>query len=359
MNEKAFSGNLNGKEVRLFELANNNGVRTGIMNYGATLVYIKTPDKAGNTADIVLGYDDLDGYLSGQPFYGKVIGRYANRISNARFVINGKTFQLNANMAPHQLHGGDKGFHVQVWDVLNWDAKRNFLELRYLSKDGEEGFPGNLETRLTFELTEANALILTFQAVTDKTTQVNLTHHSFFNLKGAGSGTVKDHIVKINADYFTPSDKDSITTGEILRVKDSPMDFTRFKKTGLEIDAEYDQLKWARGYDHNYVLRKKQGELACAAEVYEPVSGRAMEVWTNQSGIQFYTGNWIDKKDGGKKGQNYIKHGALCLEPQAYPNTPNHPHFPQSLLQPGETYTHTIIYKFKTLLTDELAGYLR
>ena len=344
--KQAFGQTADGKTVDLFTLRNARGSEAQIMTYGGIVTSLKVADKSGKLGDVVLGYDNLDGYIKSTPYFGALIGRYGNRIANGKFALDGQTYTLPQNNGSNCLHGGLKAFDKVVWEVVRQRATDNeaSVELTYLSKDGEEGFPGNLKVTATYTLTEDNALRLDFSATTDKPTVVNLTHHSYFNL--AGKGDVLDHEVTINADKFTPVDASQIPTGELRPVRGTPFDFTTSRKVGERINADDAQLKFGNGYDHNWVVNKKPGELAFVARVYEPTSGRVMEVSSTEPGTQFYTGNFLDGTITGKGGWTYQFRDALCFEPQHFPDSPNHPEFPSTVLRPGQTFKNTISYKF-------------
>ena len=343
----AFGGEFNGKRVELFTLRNANGVVTQITNYGGRVVNLFVPDRDGNFEDIVLGYSDLNGYLnSNEVYYGTLIGRYGNRIAKGQFVLNDSLYKLATNNGPNHLHGGPGGFHNVVWDAVQQDERT--LLLSYLSVDGEEGYPGNLQVNVTYELTDDNELKIQYWATTDKPTHVNLTHHSFFNLKGAGEGDVNDHLMQINANYFTPVDEGLIPTGEIRPVEGTPFDFRKLTSIGERIDQDDQQLIYGLGYDHNWILVEATEGLTFAAKVVEPASGRTMEVYTNEPAIQFYGGNFLNGSDIGKYGKVYAYRGALCLETQHYPDSPNQPAFPSTVLNPGEEYYSVCVYKFGT-----------
>jgi len=342
-----FGGELNGKRVELFTLRNANGVVTQITNYGGRVVNLFVPDRDGNFEDIVLGYSDLNGYLnSNEVYYGTLIGRYGNRIAKGQFVLNDSLYKLATNNGPNHLHGGPGGFHNVVWDAVQQDERT--LLLSYLSVDGEEGYPGNLQVNVTYELTDDNELKIQYWATTDKPTHVNLTHHSFFNLKGAGEGDVNDHLLQINANYFTPVDEGLIPTGEIRPVEGTPFDFRELTLIGERINHNDQQLIYGLGYDHNWILVEATEGLTFAAKVVEPASGRTMEVYTNEPAIQFYGGNFLNGSDVGKYGKVYAYRGALCLETQHYPDSPNQPAFPSTVLNPGEEYYSVCVYKFGT-----------
>ena len=333
-----------GEIVYLYTLTNTNGIRARITNYGAILVSLEVPDRDGNLTDITLGFDTLDGYLGTHPHFGATVGRYANRIGAAKFVLNGVEYKLAANNGPNHLHGGIKGFDKVVWkhEEIASEGDKAFVKLSYISEDGEEGYPGNLACCVTYTLTKDNELKISYEAETDKTTVVNLTNHSYFNLAGRGTGDVLNHMLAINADKYTVVDEGLIPTGEIRDVKDSPMDFT----TPMSIGSRISQVPG--GYDHNYVLKSPGGSLALGASVYEPASGRAMEIHTTEPGIQFYTGNFLDGSITGKDGKAYKKHYGFCLETQHFPDSPNKPSFPSAVLNPGQKYTTATVFKFYT-----------
>jgi aldose 1-epimerase len=339
-----------GIPVELYTLRNARGMEATIMTYGGIVTSLKVPDKNGKFDDVVLGYDNLDGYLTTSPYFGALIGRYGNRIARGKFSLDGQTYTLAINNAPNSLHGGVKGFDKMVWKVEEAEVGEHGpkLALTYLSKDGEEGYPGNLKVKATYTLTEDNALQLKFKATTDKDTVCNLTHHSYFNL--AGGGDVLGHIVQINADTFTPVDSGLIPTGELMPVAGTPFDFRTPTAIGAHInETNNEQIKFAGGFDDNWVLNKKSaGELSLAARVSEPTSGITMEVWTTAPGVQFYTGNFLDGTITGKGGRVYQSRNAFCMEPQHFPDSPNHPAFPTTELKPGEIYKNAIIYKFAT-----------
>lgn len=339
-------GELDGEAVLLFSLVNDQGVEVRITNYGGIITSLNVPDRAGKIADIVLGHDSLEGYLNRSRYFGALIGRYANRIANGRFSLNGTTYSLAHNNGLNHLHGGMKGFDKVVWKAREVHAPDSVgLELSYLSEDGEEGYPGNLRLRVTYLLNEKNELRIDYFAQTDKETIVNLTNHSYFNL--AGSGTVLEHELMINAAAFTPICDGLIPTGEIRSVTGTPMDFTRPTSIGARLNDNYEQLKMAGGYDHNFVLSMNgASSLTQAARLYEPTSGRALEVFTTQPGMQFYSGNFLDGSIVGKGGTVYGKHTGCCLETQHFPDSPNHPSFPSTILQPGEEYQQTTLWKF-------------
>ncbi|HET9407384.1 MAG TPA: aldose epimerase family protein [Candidatus Sulfotelmatobacter sp.] len=335
-----------GKPVTLYTLTNSHGLEIRAMNYGGIILSIRVPDRKGQFADIALGHDTLQGYIPNPPYLGAIIGRYANRIANGTFTLDGKTYTLPKNNGPNTLHGGvSRTFDKVVWDSEPVKGK-NGVVFTYLSKDGEEGFPGNLKVKVTYTLTETDELVVDYEATSDKATPINLTQHSYFNLKGEGNGDILDHEVMINADRFTPVDRNLIPTGELRPVKGTPLDFTKSTKIGARIDDNYDQLTLAHGYDHNFVVNRKGEGLALAARVYEPTTGRELEVSTTQPGVQFYTGNFLDGSVTGKHGHAYQRRDAFCLETQHFPDSVNHPDFPTTILRPGETFHQTTVFKF-------------
>ena len=341
--KRSFGKTPDGQAVDLYVLTNKNSAEASITTYGGALVSLKIPDRNGKLADIVLGYDNVDGYVADKSYFGALVGRYGNRIGHSQFVLDGKTYTLAKNNGENSLHGGVKGFNKALWTAKTVSAKGGqSLELSYVSKDGEEGFPGNLNVTVIYTLTDGNALQIEYSATTDKKTVVNLTNHAYFNLAGQGSGDILGHLMVINADKFNPVDAGLIPTGELRDVAGTPFDFRKPTAIGARIDQADEQLKLGGGYDHNFVLRmpKDHGE-SLAARVVEPTSGRVMEVWTTEPGIQFYTGNFLDGKSIGKGGATYPKRSAFCLETQHFPDSPNQPKFPSVVLNPGERY-HTI-----------------
>lgn len=341
----SFGQTPDGRAVDLYTLTNTNGLRARITNYGAILVSLEVPDRDGNITDVTLGYDNLDGYLKETPYFGATVGRYANRIGGAKFVLNGVEYKLAANNGPNHLHGGIKGFDKVVWKVddLKPDGDNQVvLKMSYISEDGEEGYPGNLACGLTYTLTNDDELKINYQAETDKTTVLNLTNHTYFNLKGQGNGDILGHELMIDADAYTPVDEGLIPTGEIRPVKGSPLDFT----SPTAIGARIDQVPG--GYDHNFVLNSPGGSLALCARVYEPTTGRVMEVITTEPGVQLYTGNFLDGTITGKDGKVYKKNYAFCLETQHFPDSPNKPQFPSVVLNPGQRYETETVYRFST-----------
>jgi aldose 1-epimerase len=345
--EESFKSTYKGKPVGLFTLKNKNGVIVRITNYGAIIVSIHVPDRKGNFADIVQGYDTIGEYITGNgPYMGAVCGRCANRIALGKFEILGEKYSLAVNNGPNHLHGGITGFSKVVWDVT--DESPESVRLDYLSPDGEENYPGNVNVTVLYTLTDSNELRIDYRAVTDKPTVVNLAGHSYFNLAGEGSGSIYDQELKINAGFFTPIDNTSVPTGEILSVKGTPLDFTDFKKIGAEIDSDDEQILFGAGYDHNFVLDHQRNTPGLAATAIDPGSGRILEVYTTQPGLQLYTANWIDNEKG-KGGKRYGRRWAFCLETQHFADAVNKPHFPSTILNPGEEYRHTCIYKFTTM----------
>ncbi len=342
-------GQADGQAVTLYTLRNSRGAEARIMNYGGIVQSLRVPDRNGNFDDVVLGYDDLAGYVANNPYFGCLVGRYGNRIGGAKFTLDGKTYTLAANNGPNSLHGGLKGFDKVVWNAQPRVTKAGpALELKYVSQDGEEGFPGTLKVTAVYTLTEDNALQLDYTATTDKPTVCNLTHHSYFNLRGQGRGDILGHEVYLNADKTTPVDKELITTGEYASVAGTPFDFRKPTTIGARIDDPDTQLQYGPGYDHNWVINKPLGQLGLQARVYEPTTGRVMEVWSDEPGLQFYAGNFLDGTITGKGGAVYQRRNGFCMEPQHYPDSPNKPNFPSVVLRPGETFRNTIIYKFST-----------
>jgi len=349
-------GNLSsGESINLFFLKNKAGIEIGIINYGATVVSIRTPDKFGRFEDIVLGYDNLLSYQSDKNYFGSTIGRFANRIRNGEMSINNRVYSLNKNDGRHHLHGGKKGFHKSVWQLLsNSENEISNLTLGYLSEDGEEGYPGNLTVEVNFSLNNNNEFIIEYQAKTDKTTHINLTNHTYFNLNAHNSGTILNHKIQIYASYFIPVDSELIPIGEIFKVKGTPFDLTEPVEIGTRISSNNDQLKLACGYDH-YFIAKSDSDftlLNLIAKVTDPVSGRILEVNTTEPGLQFYTGNMLDSKLHGKGGHIYKVHDGFCLETQHYPDTPNQPHFLSTLLQSQVNFRSKTIYKFSAIKPD-------
>jgi aldose 1-epimerase len=340
--EKSF-GIYDSKPVTEYTLTNANSMQVSIINYGGIVTKIITPDKSGNMGDVILGYDSLSGFLQkGNPYFGALIGRFGNRIANAKFTLNGKEYTLAGNDHGNSLHGGNKGFDKGWWNIEKLPGDSS-LKLTYLSKDDEEGYPGNLNVQVIYTLGADNSLKIEYTATTDKATPVNLTNHCYFNLSAGKDSTILNHELMLNADKYTPVNDMLIPTGGVAEVKGSPMDFSYSKKIGKEID----QVKG--GYDHNWILNKNDNSPGKAAALYEPNSGRYMEVFTTEPGLQFYSGNFLDGTlTKTKNGQKYVKHAALCLEAQHFPDSPNEPAFPNTILKPGEIYNQTTVYKFST-----------
>ncbi len=341
--KESFGKMPDGKQVDLYTLTNANDIQARISTYGATLASLQLPDRQGNLADVALGFDTLEGYFSDHPYFGVTVGRYANRIGGAKFTLNGVEYELAANNGPNHLHGGIKGFDKVLWEaeqIQNPDEVG--VKLTYMSKDGEEGYPGNLACVVTYTLNNDNELKISYEAVTDKTTVVNLTNHTYWNLAGQGNGDILDHELMINADKFTPVNDELIPTGEIKSVKDTPMDFTEPTPIGSRIDQV------PGGYDHNYVLNRTGQGLSLCARVYEPTSGRVLEIHTVEPGVQFYSGNFLDGTIKGKSGKVYKKHYGFCLETQHFPDSPNQPEFPSVVLEPGQKYETVTVHRFYT-----------
>lgn len=340
-------GDVEGKPVELYTLKNSNGMEVGIMTYGGIIVSIKTPDQNGQIADVALGFNSLDDYLKGHPYFGALVGRYGNRIAKGKFTLDDQEYTLAINNDPNALHGGLKGFDKKIWEAKQIEQDgQPALELTCTSPDGEEGYPGNLTCKVIYSLSHDNELKIEYFAETDKATPINLTNHVYFNLAGEGSGDILDHVVMLKASKFTPVDETLIPTGEIRPVEGTPMDFTQPTRIGDRIDADDEQIKFGGGYDHNWALDNQSGELALGGRVTEPTSGRILEFYTTQPGVQFYCGNFLDGSLVGKSGKAYEKRHGFCLETQHYPDSPNQPNFPSSILKPGETYHHITVYKF-------------
>ncbi len=346
INRSDFNTVIDGKSTDLFYLHNKNGVELTVTNFGARVVEFWCPDKNGSYDDIVLGHDTIEKYINyqGERFLGSVIGRFANRLAFGKFTLDNVQYNLPLNNGSNCLHGGTKGFDMVVWDA--YQVSSNKLNFKYISKDGEQGFPGELRVRMCYELTENNEFVITYRTTTDKRTVVNLTHHSFFNLHGAGNGTINDHELMLNADRFTAVDSELIPTGEIVYVDNTPMDFQEPTPIGLYLNDGYTQLQFGKGYDHNWVLKTGKGnDPKLAATVYESKTGRFLEVYTTQPCIQFYGGNFFDGSTVGKGGKSYNYRTAFALETQHFPDSPNQPDFPSSILSPDEEYRHICIYK--------------
>lgn len=333
------------QEVQLYTMKNRNGMEVKITNYGGIITSIIVPDKHGKYDDVTLGFNDLQSYLDPHPYFGAIIGRYGNRIANGKFSLAGNDYELATNNDDNSLHGGEKGFDKHLWDTKVVD---NGILLSRVSPDMEEGFPGNLNVSVNYSLTDNNEIIMTYNATSDKPTICNLTNHAYFNLAGEGNGTIEDHELIINADSYNPVNKGLIPTG-IAPVDDTPFDFTVSKKIGEDIDNDHPQIKNGGGYDHNWVLKSTDGKSRLAAIVTEPRSGRKLEVFTSEPGVQFYTGNFLDGTIIGKRGAAYNQRSAFCLETQHFPDSPNQSMFPSTVLMPGETYSTETIYKFSVV----------
>ena len=335
------------EEIQLYTLANKNGVEIGIINYGGVIASLKVPDRSGKFDDVVLGYNDLEGWLRDTCHFGGIIGRYANRIALGEFTLHGKPYKLARNNGENHLHGGHKGFDRVVWTARDvWRRDSDALQLEYVSAAGEEGYPGALTTQVIYSLTDENELKIQYAATTDDDTVINFTNHSYFNLTGDTEKNVLAHEVMLNAAHFTPADSTLIPTGEIRDVAGTPFDFRRSIRIGARIDDADPQLKYGEGYDHNWVLNlNSERMLRLAARVREPITGRSLEVHTSEPGIQFYTGNQLDGSVRGKKGK-YSRRSGFCLETQHFPDSPNHPEFPSTVLKPGGRFESTTVFKF-------------
>jgi aldose 1-epimerase len=346
MTKQSYGKTASGEAVDLYILKNKAGMEAAITNYGGIVVSLTAPDRSGKLADVVLGFDKLDDYLTKNPYFGCIVGRYGNRIAKGRFTLNGTEYRLAVNNGENHLHGGLVGFDKKVWSArdlsTSTDAK---LELSYTSKDMEEGYPGNLSVTVTYTLNDDNDLQIDYAATTDKDTVVNLTNHTYFNL--AAQGDVLNHRIQINASNVTPVDKGLIPTGKLGAVKGTALDFTKMETVGARIESKEEQMVFGGGYDHNFVLDKTGAELTMASRVEEPTTGRALEVWTTEPAIQFYTGNFLDGTLSGK-GRTFAKRSGFCLETQHYPDSPNQPNFPTTVLKPGQRYQTTTVWKFRT-----------
>ncbi len=346
INKEPF-GSADGVEVYLFTLTNDNGMTVKITNYGGIITSVLVPDKNGKFGDVVLGFDNVNDYVKDNPYFGAIIGRYGNRIAKGEFILDGKTYSLAINNPPNHLHGGPKGFHKVIWEPEEVKTDSTVgVQLKYLSKDGEEGYPGNLSVTVNYTLTKNNEIKIDYSATTDQKTICNLTNHSYFNLKDGGVTNILDHELMINADNYTPIDSTLIPTGEIVNVEGTPFDFRKLHKIGDEINADNEQIKFGRGYDHNFVLNGEMGKMRLVAKAFEPTSGRVLQVYTDQPGIQFYSGNFLDGTLTGKNGIVYNYRNGFCLETQHFPDSPNESKFPSTVLSPNETYKTETIYKF-------------
>lgn len=345
--QKAFQQTQDGKQVDLYLLKNKNNVTAEFTSYGARLVSLTVPDKNGNRVDVILGHDSLSGYAKPtESYFGTTIGRYGNRIANAKFKLDGKEYTLDANNGPNSLHGGSKGFHTKVWDAEQKDSQT--IVFTYVSPDGDAGYPGKLTAKVTFKLTDDDALQIDYEATTDAKTVINLTNHAYFNLNGAGNGTINDHELMIDADNITPVNATLIPTGQLMKVEGTPFDFRKPTAIGSRIDTTNEQIRNGKGYDHNFVLNGTNGKLKSVATVKSNQSGITLEVLTDQPGLQFYGGNFLDGSEIGKGGKPYGFRSGFCLETQHFPDSPNQPSFPSTVLNPGDTYKTTTIYKFSS-----------
>lgn len=342
---EAFGKTGDGTPVEVFTLSNEAGLEIKAISFGAIITSIRVPDRSGALADVALGFDSLDGYLKEHPFFGAVVGRYGNRIGKASFTLDGRTYKLAANNGPNHLHGGVRGFDKYVWtaEVLKGATGVAFTRT---SPDGEEGYPGTVQARVGYVLSAANELSIEYRATTDKATPLNLTQHTYFNLAGHSAGSIVDHELTIAADRYTPVDSTLIPTGEVAPVAGTPLDFRQPTRIGARIDDPHQQIKFGLGYDHNWVINRQGDALQLAARVYEPKSGRTLEVQTTEPGVQFYTGNFLDGTLKGKGGAVYNRRNGLCLETQHYPDSPNQPGFPSTIVKPGQTYQSTTVWKF-------------
>jgi len=352
LDTSAYSAKVQGKETKLFQLTNKNGAKLYVTNYGARIVSLIVPNRDHILTDVVLGYDSLKSFQKkGEPFFGAIIGRYGNRIAKGKFSLAGNTYQLQLNDGVNTLHGGPDGFYAKVWDAKQLDGQH--LEMSYFSKDGEAGYPGNVNVKVVYTLTDDNSVKIDYSATTDKETILNLTNHAYFNLNGEGDGSILDHELSIAADGYTPVDKTLIPTSKIEPVKGTPFDFTTPKVIGKDIEAANEQLKSGKGYDHNFVLNKNDGSTPVAS-VRSLKTGIVMEVYTTEPGLQFYSGNFLTGTDkDGKGGKSYPFRSAFCLETQHFPDSPNQPNFPSTVLKPGQTYTTSTTYKFAVDKTKE------
>lgn len=346
-----------GKQVDIYTLANSAGMSVQIITYGGIIVTLNVPARNGQLADVALGLDNLEAYVKGHPYFGAIIGRCGNRIAKGRFSLDGREYPLATNDGPNALHGGIKGFDKVLWDAeVFQSANQAGVKMTYLSKDMEEGYPGNLSASVTYSLNDQNELKIEYSATTDKPTVVGMTNHTYFNLAGAGNGDILGHEIQIEADAFTPVGGDLIPTGEIVSLKGTPLDFAAAHRIGERINSDHQQMIRGKGYDHNYVLRggagsaggSSAGGMALAASAYEPASGRLMECYTTEPGMQFYTGNFLPARMQGKAGQTYVHRGGFCLETQHFPDWPNQPEFPSAVLRPGQTYHSQTMYRFSS-----------
>lgn len=339
-----------GETAQLFTLKNKNGIEASITNYGGILVTLKTLDGKGLLADVALGFDTLERYLQPHPYFGAIIGRYGNRIGKARFTLDGVTYTLAKNNGENSLHGGNEGFDKKLWKARTESGEQGqTLILEYTSPDGEEGYPGTLRAEVRYTLADDDSLRIDYRATTDKKTVVNLTNHTYFNLAGQGQGDILNHEIEIRASRFTPVDAGLIPTGELRSVEGTPFDFRKPRRIGERIDANDEQIRLGGGYDHNFVLDREGEGLSMAARVVEPSTGRGLEVWTTEPGMQFYTGNFLDGTITGKGGKVYPRRSGFCLETQHFPDSPNQPAFPSTVLEPGQEYRSATVWKFVTV----------
>ena len=339
-----------GRSVELFTLTNAHGVEVRVMTYGGIITVIRTPDRAGQLDDVVLGFDNLAGYLKDSPYFGAIVGRYANRIAQGRFTLDGSSYHLARNNGPNALHGGVRGFDKVLWSGEPFRGDSGVgVTLRYTSKDGEEGFPGTLVTRVTYTLTPRDELVVDYEATSDKATPVNLSQHTYWNLRGTTGGSILDHVLMLDAAAFTPVDSTLIPTGDLAPVAGTPFDFRAATPIGARIAQENAQLRFGGGYDHNWVLDRKGPALVHAARLVEPTSGRTVDIHTTEPGVQFYSGNFLDGTIKGKGGRVYAHRSGLCLETQHFPDSPNHPGFPSTILRPGATYRSRTVFAFGVL----------
>lgn len=346
---KKINKTVDGKDIYIYRLSNDNDVNVEIMNYGGVVLSINTPDRYGKTKDIVLGFGDIEDYKTSTVYFGALVGRCANRIQDAQITIDGTVYNLAKNDGNNHLHGGNEGFDKKVWSSeIKTDGVDEYLQLTYLSRDGEENYPGNLNVVVNYKLNNENELIIEYKAKSDKDTVVNLTNHSYFNLSGHDAGDILNHKLKIYGDKITTADEQSIPRGEIRNIKGTPMDFTSFRTIGESIDDDYDQLNNGHGYDHNWIINGEENKLNIVAEVYEEKFGRKMDVYSTMPGVQFYSGNFLEGQKG-KDGIIYSRRAGLCLETQYYPNALANSSFPNTILKAGEEYNHTTIYKFSTI----------
>ncbi|MDR0832641.1 MAG: galactose mutarotase [Candidatus Symbiothrix sp.] len=347
MNTANFEKIVDGKQVRLYTLSNSTGSKVEVINWGGKIVSIQVPDKNGKLVDVVLGKSNIDDYMNDQePYFGAICGRVANRIANGKFTLDGKDYTLAVNNGPNALHGGIKGFNSVVWDAKQIDNQT--LELTYFAKDGEEGYPGNLTVTVTYHLTDTNAVEITYRATTDKTTILNLTNHSYFNLSGEGDPYVGDHELQINAGTYLPTNDVAIPLGNPEKVEGTPFDFRSIHTIGERIDDDNQQLTWGNGYDHTYIVNKaKEGDTGFVAKAQSPKTGITLEVYSTEPGIQLYTANWLDGSFVGKNGHTYPKRSAFCLETHHYPDSIHHPEYPTTVLKPGEVFLSKTVFAFK------------